>query len=111
MNHADFSYTLILDFIAETIGEPRLIKHGRQAQGPPEECLDGTQHCFERKQKPVTYVVGAKNSVRKETIYFWKTCKANPSSYPEGCFEACHKLSKYIILDKTNFDTKIYVIR
>lgn len=90
LSHADFRYSLIDNLVAEKISEPKQRKRGRQPQGPPQQRLDGKQHFMGRKPKAVRCVVCAKKGVRRETIYFCKTCDENPSLHPDDCYELYH---------------------
>lgn len=95
LSHAEFRQSLIKDLVAEKSAEPAPRKRGRQPTGPPEERLDDKKHFMGRKQKAVRCVVCAKKGMRRETIYFCKTCTSNPSLHPDDCFELYHTKSCY----------------
>lgn len=97
LSHRQFRMSLVKALVAEKVAtRPQARKRGRQAQGPPEERLDGKPHFMSRREKGSRQcVVCTKNGLRRETIYYCKTCTAQPPLHPDSCFERYHTLSKY----------------
>lgn len=98
MTHREFRTTLVKRLVAEKVAvdRPKARKRGRPAQGPPNQRLDGKPHFMDRKEKgSKKCVVCASHGLRKETIYFCKTCAATPALHPDKCFEQYHTLTNF----------------
>lgn len=89
--HFEFRYSLVNSLVKEKVAQPQPNKKmGRQPQGPPEQRLDGKQHFLGRRPRGTRCVVCYKHGIRRESIYFCKTCSNTPNLHPEDCFEAYH---------------------
>lgn len=93
MTHKSFRESIVEDLVSEQITKRKsnVRKRGRPPTGPPEERLSNTPHFMDRKEKGAGRCFICKiNNVRRETIYFCKTCTDKPFLHPDKCFERYH---------------------
>lgn len=98
MTHRKFRMSLVKSLVAEkvTIARPKAKKRGRPAEGPPQQRLDGRQHFMDRREKGSSKcVVCTKSGLRREKIYYCKTCAAQPPLHPDKCFEQYHTVPNF----------------
>lgn len=94
MTHIEFRQSLVKDLVAEKVLHRKINKTGRKPQGPPEERLVG-RHFLAKKKKGTRCVVCLKKGLRKETVYYCKTCVSMPTLHPDDCFELFHTKTTY----------------
>lgn len=96
LTHFAYRKSLVRELVKEKVAQrPKSTrKRGRPAQGPPEERLHG-RHFMQRRPRSTRCIVCHKKGLRKETVYFCKTCTDQPNLHPEDCFELYHTLAKY----------------
>jgi hypothetical protein len=71
-------------------------KQSRPSSSPHDERLNGKPHFMDRKEKgSLPCVICKVNKLRKETIYYCKTCSKRPFLHPDNCFELYHTVKGF----------------
>lgn len=95
MTHKQFRCSLVVDLVAEKVAARDSSKRrGRQPQRPVQQRLHG-RHFMGKKPKGDKCVVCKKNGLRKETVYYCKTCETTPRLHPDDCFEIFHTVADF----------------
>lgn len=97
ITHKSFRKSLVRSLVKEKIASRGIgrKRRGRPHQGPSEERLSKKQHFMGKKPRALRCVVCSKKKLRKETVYYCKTCSNQPSLHPEECFEIYHTLKNF----------------
>lgn len=101
MTHHQFRKSLVRDLVAERMALPtsrsrrgRPIRPGQTI--PTLQRLNGKPHFMQKRPKgSARCVVCLKKGLRKETIFYCKTCDDTPALHPEVCMEAYHTMNDY----------------
>lgn len=97
MKHKEFREKLIEELVTEKVNQNLIGRKrpGRPPIEPKSKRLDGKLHLMGKAARGNRCVVCYKKKIRKETVYFCKTCPEQPTLHPEDCFEAYHTKEKY----------------
>ncbi|XP_054257551.1 piggyBac transposable element-derived protein 4-like [Macrosteles quadrilineatus] len=97
MSHKQFRLSLVEDLVRDYVQET--CNFTRRRPGRPKndiQRLNGKLHVMGKSPKgSFRCHVCAKNKVRKETVYFCKTCDEKPYLHPDTCFEVYHTQKDY----------------
>lgn len=97
MSHKQFRLRLVEDLVRDYVQQTR--NFARRRPGRPQtdiQRLNGKLHVMGKAPKgSFRCHVCTKKKVRKETVYFCKTCDEKPYLHPETCFEVYHTQKVY----------------
>lgn len=98
MSHKQFRLSLIEDLVRVQVTST--VQHEKRRRGRPKENvfqrLDGRLHLLGKREKGSRKcLVCTKKKLRKETVYFCKTCPDQPFLHPDICFEVYHTEHDY----------------
>lgn len=96
LTHKAFRHELVKSLVGEKVASrPIARKRGRPAQGPLDERLNGRHFLSRQLKGSRKCTVCKKNGLKKETIYYCKTCAISPPLHPDVCFEVYHTQQDY----------------